>query len=202
MALHADPLPAALAVCDSRFGGANNFNLPTPHMNWHTVFSWIESTALSTWVRESPSMFAFPAVLAVHAIGMGFLVGACAAMDLRLLGFAPRIPVSSTEALLPVIHVGFWLNAISGVLLLIGFPTKHLTNPVFFVKLSLIAAALVDTWLILKHVVRKPAQEGARVTLPGRVLASASLLFWTGSVVSGRLLYYTFTRLNPSGDPF
>jgi hypothetical protein len=157
-------------------------------MDWHALFAWIEATALSTWVRESPSMLAFPAILAVHAIGMAFLVGACAAIDLRILGFAPRIPLSSTEALLPIIRFGFWLNAISGVLLLIGFPTKHLTNPVFFLKLSFIAAALIVTWLILRHVVRKPLRAG-------KLLSCASLIFWTGSVVSGRLLYYTFTRM-------
>src|SRR5688500_15549383 len=104
-------------------------------MDWHALFLWVESTALSTWVRESPSMLAFPSILAVHAIGMAFLVGACAAMDLRILGLAPRIPLSSTTALLPVMRVGFWLNAVSGVILLIGFPTKHLTNDVFYFKL-------------------------------------------------------------------
>jgi|SRR5688572_5634504 len=166
-------------------------------MDWQSLFSWIESTALSTWLRESPSMLAFPAILAVHAIGMAFLVGACAAMDLRILGFASRIPLSSTDALLPIIRLGFWLNAISGVLLLIGFPTKHLTNPVFFLKLSFIAAALLDTLLILKQVVRKPPREGASVSMRGKLLACGSLVFWAGSVVSGRLLYYTFTRLAP-----
>src|SRR5688572_21919556 len=170
-------------------------------MDWQSLFSWIESTALSTWLRESPSMLGFPAILAVHAIGMAFLVGACAAMDLRMLGFAPRIPLSSTDALMPIVHLGFWLNAISGVFLLIGFPTKHLTNPVFYIKLSLIAAALVDTWLILKHVLRKPSVEGDGVPIKGKALACASLVFWAGSVVSGRLLYYTFTRVAPSGNP-
>jgi hypothetical protein len=36
---------------------------------------WLESTALSQWVVGSESMFAFPGILAVHAIGMGFAVG-------------------------------------------------------------------------------------------------------------------------------
>lgn len=146
-------------------------------------------------------MLAFPAILTVHAIGMGFLVGACAALNLRILGFAPRIPLSSIEALRPVIHFGFWLNFASGAALLIGFPSKHLTNPVFYLKLSLIAAALLDTWLILKHIVRKPP-EASGVTIDGKLLAGASLLLWAGAVVSGRLLYYTFTRIAPSGNPF
>ena len=37
---------------------------------------------------------------------------------------------------------GFWVNAVSGVLLLIAYPTKALTNPLFYVKLVLIAIGL------------------------------------------------------------
>ena len=169
---------------------------------WHALLLWVESTGLSIWVRESPSMLAFPAILAAHAIGMAFLVGACAATDLRILGVARRLPLSSTDALLPVMRFGFWLNAVSGVLLVIGFPTKHLTNSVFYFKLSLIAAGLIATWLILKHVVRHPLADGPGAPPFGKLLACASLVCWTGSVVSGRLLYYTFTRLAPSGNPF
>ena len=44
---------------------------------------------------------------------------------------------------LPVMWFGFWLNAISGVALLIAYPTKALTNPVFYLKLVLIALAMV-----------------------------------------------------------
>jgi len=51
---------------------------------------WIETTALSVWVRESPSLWAFPFVLILHTVGMGFLVGTNIALDLRVLGFAPR----------------------------------------------------------------------------------------------------------------
>ena len=43
----------------------------------------------------------------------------------------------------PILWMAFWLNAISGLLLLIGYPTKALTNPVFYLKLLLIAVGLV-----------------------------------------------------------
>ena len=33
---------------------------------------------------------------------------------------------------------GFWINALSGILLLIAYPTKALTNPLFYAKLVLI----------------------------------------------------------------
>ena len=105
--------------------------------------AWVESTALSEWVVSSPSMFAFPGILVLHAIGMGFAVGVSAALNLRILGVAPQVPLAEMRRFLPVLWAGFWVNAVSGVLLLIGYPTKALTNPVFYLKLTLIAVAMV-----------------------------------------------------------
>jgi hypothetical protein len=171
-------------------------------MDWHSVFSWIEASGLSVWVRESQSLLGFPAILTLHAVGMGFLVGAATAMDLRVFGFAPRIPIASLEALVSVMRFGFWLNAGSGMLLLIASPTKHLTNPVFYVKLSLIAIALVDTRLLLKHIVGKPSTEGSAIGVRAKILAASSLLVWAGAIVAGKLLYYTFTHRDPFGNPY
>ena len=46
---------------------------------------WIETTALSAWVKESPSLLAFPFILTVHAWGMGLLAGLNGALGLRIL---------------------------------------------------------------------------------------------------------------------
>ena len=151
---------------------------------------WLESTAFSTWVRESTSIFAFPIILAVHTIGLGLLAGLNAALDLRLLGFAARIPVVEFRRFLPVMWLGLWLNVISGITLLIAYPTKALTNPVFYLKLGLIAVALS----ILRMVRRRALTEGA---MPDTLkkLALASLVCWAGAIAAGRLLAYTYRRL-------
>ena len=83
-------------------------------MNFDPLFRWVEQSPLSIWLVESPSMFAFPGVLVFHAVGMAFLVGGNVALDLRMLGFAGRIPVSSMERFFPVMWFGFWVNLISG----------------------------------------------------------------------------------------
>src|SRR5688572_23552992 len=93
---------------------------------------WLEATSPSVWIRESTSVFAFPTILTLHAIGMGLAVGVNAAIALRLLGFAPRVPVAELNRFVPVMWFGFWMNAASGVVLLLGYPTKALTNPVFY----------------------------------------------------------------------
>ena len=143
-------------------------------------------------------MFAFPGILVLHAIGMGFAVGVSAALDLRILGVAARIPLIEMRRFLPVLWAGFWLNAASGVLLLIGYPTKALTNPVFYLKLTLIAVAMV---LLVR--ISRGAFDTEQVTATHdrnlsprlRKLAIASLVCWTGAITAGRLLAYTYTRL-------
>src|SRR5690606_2186296 len=42
----------------------------------------------------------------------------------------------------PAAWIGFTIALVSGVLLLLAYPTKALTDPVFYLKLALIAAAL------------------------------------------------------------
>lgn len=151
---------------------------------------WLESTSLSVWTRESTSIFAFPMILAVHTVGLGLLAGLNAALDLRILGFAARIPVVEFRRFLPVMWLGLSLNVVSGVVLLIAYPTKALTNPVFYLKLGLIAVAL---W-ILRVVRRRALSEGA---MPESLtkLALASLVCWAGAITAGRLLAYTYTQL-------
>src|SRR4051812_31952691 len=108
--------------------------------------SWlgqIETSALSTWIRESDAMYAFPGILIVHTLGMALAAGRAAAIGLRLLGAAPRIPLASLRQLVPVAWIGLWLNIASGVLLVVAYPTKALTNPIFYLKLLIIMAAVV-----------------------------------------------------------
>jgi hypothetical protein len=151
---------------------------------------WIELTPFSVWIRESPSLLAFPGILAAHTIGLAFMAGLNAALDLRLLGFAPGIPARAFERHLPLMWIGLWCNVLSGIALLVGYPTKALTNPVFYLKLSFIAAAL----FILREVRARLRDESVQArSLRG--LALASLVCWSGAIVSGRLLAYTYSRL-------
>lgn len=164
-------------------------------MDAYAIFSWIETSALSLWVRESPSLLAFPTVLIFHTVGMGFLAGANLAVDLRILGVAVRVPLPLMERFFPIMTLGFFVNAFSGVLLLIAYPTKALTNPLFYVKLALIGVALVDTRWLRQNVLRDPAAEETRAGTKAKVLAAVSLLLWAGAIGSGRFLAYTYTHL-------
>jgi hypothetical protein len=156
---------------------------------------WVETSALSVWVRESPSVFAFPIILSFHTIGMGFLAGMNAAIALRILGFAPRVPLMEARRVFPVLWAGFWLNAVSGIVLLIAYPTKALTNPMFYFKLTCVALGLVTQTLIRRRVLAHAAGGMDVVPMSGKLLALSSLLLWAAVIISGRLLAYTYVKL-------
>ena len=160
---------------------------------------WLESTSLSMWIVGSDSMFAFPGILMLHAIGMGFAVGINAALDLRILGVAPGVPLVEMRRFVPMLWFGFWLNAASGVLLLIGYPTKALTNPVFYLKLALIAAGMILFVRISRRLFADNGGAPEAASSPQlRRLAIVSLVCWTSAITAGRLLAYTYTRLTQS----
>ena len=155
-------------------------------------FRAVESNAISTWLRESPSLLAFPFVLILHTVGLAFLVGTSVALGARTLGLAGSLPLASMARYLRVMWLGFWVNAASGILLLAAYPTKALTNPLFYVKLALIAAALVALRPVVRHV-----RDGAGAPVRGglKLAAAASLACWAASIAAGRFLAYTYTRL-------
>jgi len=159
------------------------------------VYIWLERTAFSIWLRESPSLFAFPAVLILHTVGMAFLVGASGAISLCILGFAPQLSLSSLKKIFPILWVAFAINFLSGVGLLMAFPAKALTNLMFYAKLVFIALALLNYWALKKQLFGNPLLDKTPVSTNNKILAITSLFFWIGATTSGRLLAYTYSRV-------
>jgi hypothetical protein len=63
-------------------------------------------------------------------------------------------------------------------------------DPVFYTKLVLLALAMVSLQLLNRRVLRAPGLLNAG----SRALAAVSMLLWTGALVTGRLMGYTFFR--------
>lgn len=148
-------------------------------------FAWIEQTPLSIFVRES--LWAFPATLILHAVGMGMLAGGGIVLALRVLGVARATRMAVFAKFVPVMWAGFWVALVSGLLLLSAYPAKALTNPVFALKFVLLGAA----GLLVRAMARRvlPAAEAAPSW--GRWAAGLSLAAWAGAITTGRLLAYT-----------
>ena len=155
----------------------------------------IEDTGFSTWLRESESPFAFYFILLFHTFGLALLVGANMIVDFRLLGFARGIPLAPLKRLFGIMWVGFGINAVTGILLVIAYPTKSLTNIDFYVKLALIGFAVWVMQRLKSRVFGEAALSEEAMTARGVTLARWSLFLWFGAITAGRLLAYTYKYL-------
>jgi hypothetical protein len=155
--------------------------------------SWlanVENWPIGVWLRESPSLWAFPFVLFLHTLGLAMLAGISVALDFWVLAARTWPRRAALAGLHRFMWLGFGINAASGVALLLAYPAKALTNWLFFLKLALILGAV----LVLERM-RAVAEPNGRTTVDARVLASTSLLLWAGIIFAGRLLAYTYSIL-------
>jgi hypothetical protein len=170
----------------------------------------LEDLPLSVWVRESGSVWAYPSVLFLHTLGLSMIVGFHTAINLRVLGVWPSVRLAPLQRLYPIMWGGFWVNAVTGMILLMADATTKLATTTFYVKMAFIAVALVvlvrqRRQLFGAHVAyfepttaSSERPEGALASLPdgARALAAVSLLCWVGAITAGRLMAY----LSPVAD--
>jgi hypothetical protein len=144
---------------------------------------WVQDSGLATWIRESS--WAIFASLIVHTLGMGLLAGTSLMIAARVLGLAQGVPLHALARLRPVLGWSLALAFASGVMLVLGYPAKALTNPLFYLKLALVTVALLTTLRLS----RGDAPPWAR---PAAVL---SIPLWLGGLTLGRFLAYTHNVL-------
>jgi hypothetical protein len=148
----------------------------------------MEASSFSTWLRESPSIWAYPAVLTLHTVGLGVLVGANWMVDLRVLGFARALPMSLFERAFPIMWAGFWLNAATGVLLFVADPTKA-TTTIFAWKLGIIAVSVMALMSLKRKLYGAPVHMD-HATGAVKAIAVVSILLWVAAIATGRLMAY------------
>jgi energy-coupling factor transporter transmembrane protein EcfT len=151
----------------------------------------IENSAYATWVRESPSIFAYTTILSLHAIGLAIIVGINTLIALRLLGFVKEIPLAPLRKLFPWMYLGFAINAFSGGSLLAANLTTDLGNWLFLAKLGFIALAMINLELTRMWVFDRP-NVAAAGELPqrSRSVAIGALVLWGLAMVAGRFTAY------------
>jgi hypothetical protein len=154
-------------------------------------FVWLEGTSIGTWINQSASIFfGYPGVLLVHTIGMTLLVGIHVAIGLRILGFAPQVPVLEMRKLLPLMWTGLVLSAVSGVLLLIAKATTMIANSAFFIKMLAIVLAVWVFFAMRTKIFGDPLLDEKPMEMNGKVLAFLSLALWLVALTAGRLMAY------------
>jgi hypothetical protein len=150
--------------------------------------AWIERTPLSVSMRED--YYAYFVALILHAWGMAFLVGGGMVLSLRVLGVAADAPLQRFVVVYPVMRVGLALAIPSGVMLLLGYPAKALTNWVFALKFACLGSAALLAWGLRAELL-VPAAPGLPASSRARQMAAIAMLLWIAGVCCGKLLLYT-----------
>ena len=153
----------------------------------------VELSGFSTWVRDSNSLWGYPTVLFLHTLGLAFVVGTSLAISVRILGAGSEIPIKPMEKLFPILWAGFFINAVSGTILLAIDASYKLTSPVFWVKMTCIALAVVTVQMTRNRVFRNRDAGTVGVTRTATILAACSIALWMGAIVAGRLQAYLST---------
>lgn len=143
------------------------------------------------WVLESS--WGYYALLSVHAIGMAGIVGSTFMLCLRVLGYAHGVRVSDLARLRALALWSFVANFISGAILFCSNAAQLAQNFTFQVKIASIilgGLALGVLWRMIQRSVGKDDPDYS-YGIAIKLVAIATLLFWTIAIIFGREIAYT-----------
>ena len=155
------------------------------------MFESLENTAVAIWVGES--LYGYPFMLGMHAVGLAIVVGIFLMRDLRLLGVITGISYESIDGLKKLAWTGFSINAISGCFLFTSQASTFASSTPFLLKISMIFLAAVCA-AIIQNRMRDEAtawdSSGDGAVGSVKAIAFVSLLLWMGAIIAGRLTAY------------
>jgi hypothetical protein len=139
------------------------------------------------WLAETlrTGRWSYAAASTAHVLGLSLLVGAIAALDLRLIGAWATVPVEMVARVLePVAACGLGLAIAAGLLLFLAAPADYLRQPLFAVKLALVVIGTA-------HALRVHRRAGLTGT-PAQIrrIGAVSLSVWLAVLVCGRMLAF------------
>ena len=133
---------------------------------------WLQHLPIFVTIAESGSIWGYPTILVLHTAGLALVVGSALVVNARLLGLGRLAPLCAFGPLFPIMWAGFTVNAVSGFILFAIAATTKAVQAIFWIKVSLVAMALVVTLPIVRIV--KGAGTQSAVPARGRVLAVVS----------------------------
>jgi len=161
-------------------------------MSFLQFCQWIEKSPLGSGVRDS--VWIFPVIESIHILGIVLLAFTASMIDLRLLGtgLLRRRPLAEvSRQLLPWTWGAIVLMILTGVPLFASeAASKCYESKAFYVKMALLALAIVNAAFSYSAVNRHAEQWDSNPPSRARIMAVFSLVFWAGVVFAGRGIAY------------
>ena len=154
---------------------------------------WLAATPLSHTIQTTS--WIIPTIQIIHILGVAVLFSSAVLVDLRIWRLLERdIPLAQVaRRFLPPIWPVLLILLITGSLLIVGEPRRSLLNSTFYLKMALLAVAIMLTAGLQRSISSSPnswdKDRGRR--LAARFAATASIALWCGILFAGRWIAYT-----------
>jgi hypothetical protein len=154
---------------------------------------WLAATSLSHVIQTTK--WVIPALQTVHILSVAVVFSSAVLVDLRLWRLLNRdVPLPDVaRRFLPMIWPVLLVLLITGSLLIIGEPKRSLLNSAFYLKMALLAVAIVLTAWLQWSLSSSPNfwDKNQVRRIAGQLAATLSLLVWCGILFAGRWIAYT-----------
>ena len=154
---------------------------------------WLAATSLSHTIQTNG--WVIPTLQTIHILSVAVLFSSAILVDLRFYRALQRdVPLADVaRRFLPTTWPVLLILLITGSLLIIGEPRRSLLNTTFYLKMALLAVAVLLT-LALQWSLRAAPEfwerdRGRRIA--GQLAATVSILVWCGILFAGRWIAYT-----------
>ena len=154
---------------------------------------WLAATPLSHTIQTSS--WIIPTIQIIHILGVAVLFSSAVLVDLRIWRLLERdIPLAQVaRRFLPPIWPVLLILLITGSLLIVGEPRRSLLNSTFYLKMALLAVAIMLTAGLQRSISSSPNSwdKDRGRQLAARFAATASIAVWCGILFAGRWIAYT-----------
>ena len=154
---------------------------------------WLAATPLSHTIQTTS--WIIPTIQIIHILGVAVVFSSAVLVDLRIWRLLERdIPLAQiARRFLPPIWPVLLILLVTGSLLIVGEPRRSLLNSTFYLKMALLAVAIMLTAGLQRSISSSPnswdKDRGRR--LAARFAATASIALWCGILFAGRWIAYT-----------
>jgi hypothetical protein len=154
---------------------------------------WLAATQLSHAIQTAG--WIIPAVQTIHILSVAVVFSSAVLVDLRIWRLLQRdVPLPDVaRRFLPAIWPVLLILLLTGSLLIVGEPRRSLLNSTFYLKMALLALAIMLTAGLQRSISSSPnfwdKDRGRRIA--GQFAATVSILVWCGILFAGRWIAYT-----------
>lgn len=149
------------------------------------MLEWLADGAVARALTASPTLYIF--ANAAHIFSIGLLVGSIVPLDLRIIGFFRRTPLSVLGPFLSrTAMLGVALSIVTGAILFTVNAVEYATNPAFLVKLGLLAVGIANAVVLHARPNWREALGAETASASVKLAAGISISVWLSVLVAGR----------------